>query len=196
MIALSSLFVLGSLGLYLNDFNEVEQKLQPAESQQKKLYKTDSTNASHINTRANATVKSERAEQIAQRAMNTLGTAESRLIKVPQSANEYYWNSVIHRFEQQRPQQLEALIQSFNKGLHYVDVAEEIAQVSATLYGPNLAQQKLKRLLVKQTHPALKLAYLKNQSHDSLTSKKDHLVLLQALRQEVTPIICPLFWRK
>ena len=186
MIALSSLFVLGSLGLYLNDLNEVEQKPQPAESQQKKTYSTkQQTLQTPASSRQEQTLllKSERAEQIAQRAMNTIGTAESRLIKTPQSANEYYWNSVIHRFEQQRPKQLEALVQSFNKGLHYVDVAEEIAQVSTTLYGPNLAQQKLKELLVKQTHPALKLAYLKNQSHDSLASKKDNLVLLQALRR-------------
>ena len=186
MITLSIVFALGFVGLYFSSTSE--PTLKP-DSPNAMLGLTDPVkhSASQVSTvmmqEQKLLLHSERAEQIARRAMNMVGTSESRLIKTPQSASEYYWNSVIYRFELQRPQQLEALIKSFSQGLDYLDIAEEIAQVSTLLYGPMIALQKLQELLVKQYHPALKLVYLSSQKYESLAKKKDYLKHLQTLRQ-------------
>ncbi|MAD61542.1 MAG: hypothetical protein CMH49_08535, partial [Myxococcales bacterium] len=186
MITLSILFALGFLGLYFSNKNEPALK---SDSPNTELGLTDPVKPSisqvsmFMMQEQKLLLHSERAEQIARRAMNMVGTSESRLIKTPQSASEHYWNSVIYRFERQRPQQLEALIKSFSQGLNYLDIAEEIVQVSTLLYGPMIALQNVQELLVKQYHPALKLVYLSSQKYESLAKKKDYLKRLQTLRQ-------------
>ncbi len=140
-------------------------------------------------------LKAERAEQIAEQATSMIGTTESRLIKEPNQATEYYWNSIIYRLDQQFPMQLVALIESYKQGLYYVDVAEEIIQVSEKVYGPKVANTNIQALLKVISKPALQFAYLKSQSKFLAINKKEHYSQLENLKKQY-PDYFPIYFEQ